>query len=68
MKIERAQTSKIHGIDFNNLSFGQTFTDHMFVCDYIDGAWVDPRIIPTNPFKWILLPVFFITAKLFLKE
>ncbi len=51
MKIERAQTSKIHGIDFNNLSFGQTFTDHMFVCDYIDGAWVDPRIIPYQPIQ-----------------
>jgi branched-chain amino acid aminotransferase len=51
MKIERAQTSKIHGIDFNNLSFGQTFTDHMFVCDYIDGAWVEPRIIPYQPIQ-----------------
>jgi len=51
MKIERAQTSKIHGIDFNNLSFGQTFTDHMFVCDYIDGAWIDPRIIPYQPIQ-----------------
>lgn len=51
MKIKRAQTSKIHGIDFNNLSFGQTFTDHMFVCDYIDGAWVDPRIIPYQPIQ-----------------
>ena len=51
MKIKRAQTSKIHEIDFNNLSFGQTFTDHMFVCDYIDGAWVDPRIIPYQPIQ-----------------
>ena len=51
MKIERAQTSKIHGIDFNNLSFGQTFTDHMFVCNYINGAWVDPRIIPYQPIQ-----------------
>lgn len=51
MKIERAQTSKIHKIDFDNLSFGQTFTDHMFVCDYIDGEWVDPRIIPYQPIQ-----------------
>lgn len=28
------------------LIFGKTFTDHMFLADYRDGAWHDPRIVP----------------------
>ena len=28
--------SKINSIDFENISFGTTFTDHMFVCDFKD--------------------------------
>ena len=33
------------------LSFGQLRTDHMFVMDYADGAWRDPRIVPYGPFS-----------------
>ncbi|HVP67359.1 MAG TPA: branched-chain amino acid aminotransferase [Anaeromyxobacteraceae bacterium] len=31
------------------LSFGQLRTDHMFLMDYEDGKWVDPRIVPYGP-------------------
>lgn len=32
------------------LGFGQIFTDHMFVMDYIDGqGWINPRIEPYAP-------------------
>lgn len=32
------------------LGFGQIFTDHMFVMDYVDGkGWIDPRIVPYGP-------------------
>ena len=31
------------------LSFGQLRTDHMFLMDYVDGAWVDARIVPYGP-------------------
>ena len=31
------------------LSFGQLRTDHMFLLDYEDGQWVDPRIVPYGP-------------------
>ena len=41
--------SKIDSIDFNNIPFGQTFSDHMFVADYYDGAWQDLRIVPFGP-------------------
>ena len=46
MKITHAQESKIKNVDFDNLSFGEIFTDHMFVCDYKDGQWSTPEIMP----------------------
>ena len=39
LHIEKATTSKIHDVDFNDLEFGKSFTDHMFICDYVDGQW-----------------------------
>ncbi len=50
LDIIRAQTSKIGQVDFENLSFGNVFTDHMLVCDYVDGAWQNPVIKPYEPF------------------
>lgn len=44
--IEKVVTSKISNVDFNNLSFGQIPTDHMFVCDYKKGTWQQPKIMP----------------------
>lgn len=36
--------------DPNNLVFGTSFTDHMFVMDYHEGqGWHDPRIVPYGP-------------------
>ncbi len=32
------------------LPFGQLRTDHMFLMDFADGAWSDPRIVPYGPF------------------
>jgi len=31
------------------LPFGQLRTDHMFLMDYVDGQWVEPRIVPYGP-------------------
>ncbi len=31
------------------LPFGQLRTDHMFLMDYEEGRWVDPRIVPYGP-------------------
>jgi len=41
--------SKIHSVDFDNIPFGEVFSDHMFVADYYDGAWQDLRIVPFGP-------------------
>ena len=49
MKIKKIETSRINEVDFTNLEFGAVFTDHMFSCDYINGEWVNPEIIPYQP-------------------
>ncbi len=49
ISIERAKTSKIGEVDFDNLSFGSVFTDHMLVSDYREGRWDTPKIVPYQP-------------------
>ena len=44
-------TSRIETVDFDNLAFGSTFSDHMFVCDYLDGQWQTPEIVPYAPME-----------------
>ncbi|MCG9695399.1 branched-chain amino acid aminotransferase [Shewanella sp. Isolate11] len=34
-----------------NVGFGRLRTDHMFLMDYRDGQWADPRIVPYGPFE-----------------
>lgn len=46
-----ASASKIGDVDFENLTFGSVFTDHMLVCDYKDGKWEKPVIQPYAPFS-----------------
>ena len=46
IKIEKTKKSKISKVDFSNLPFGQNYTDHMFVCDFVNGEWKQPEIIP----------------------
>ena len=54
IKITKANTSKIEQVDFKNLAFGKVFTDHMFVCDYVNGKWQTPEIIPYGPLTCLL--------------
>lgn len=49
IKIQSVEVSKIADVDFNDLSFGHVFTDHMLVCDYENGEWNVPEIIPYTP-------------------
>ncbi len=46
IKIEKIKHSKINEVDFSNLPFGQELTDHMFVCDFKNGKWQQPQIVP----------------------
>lgn len=49
IEITKAKTSKINDIDFNNLKFGSVFSDHMLECDFKDGAWQTPKVVPYQP-------------------
>lgn len=51
IKITKSSTSRIAEVDFSNLPFGRNFADHMFVCDYFDGKWQNPRIEPFHNFS-----------------
>jgi len=46
IKITRISNSSLQHIDFDNIPLGTVFTDHMFVCDYQNGSWENPRIEP----------------------
>ena len=48
--IVKVPSSKIDTVDFENISFGTAFTDHMFVCDFREGKWHRPQIKPYEPF------------------
>ena len=47
--IEKVKESRINEVDFDNLTFGSVYTDHMFECDFIDGKWQEPTIRPYQP-------------------
>ncbi len=47
--VEKVKHSKIEQVDFDNLAFGSVFSDHMLVCDYKNGAWEAPKIVPYGP-------------------
>nr|WP_299069982.1 branched-chain amino acid aminotransferase [uncultured Allomuricauda sp.] len=47
--VEKAKTSKIQDVDFDNLSFGSVYSDHMLVCDYRNGKWEAPKVVPYQP-------------------
>lgn len=46
INITKVEESKVDALDFNNIPLGTTFTDHMFICDYENGKWINPRIVP----------------------
>ena len=46
IKITKTKSSRLEQTDFNNLQFGHTFSDHMFVADYKDGEWKNFQIVP----------------------
>ena len=41
--------SRLSDVDFDNLAFGQVFSDHMFVMDYEDGSWKRGEISSFGP-------------------
>lgn len=49
LAVEKAAQSKIDQVDFSKLVFGKNFTNHMFICEYKDGKWQQPRVVPYQP-------------------
>jgi branched-chain amino acid aminotransferase len=46
INVQLAEQSRREGLNFDDLPFGKTFSDHMFVADYIDGEWQNCQIMP----------------------
>ncbi len=46
LEIEKVEQSRVSEIDFNNIPFGKTFSDHMLVAEYYDGKWQNSKIKP----------------------
>ena len=46
MQIRKTMKSRLSEVDFNELEFGRTISDHMFVSNYSDGEWNNVHIEP----------------------
>ena len=46
IEIIKAKTTKINDVDFDNLKFGHVFSDHMLECNYENGKWQTPKVVP----------------------
>lgn len=46
IKVKKTSHSKVHEVNFNELEFGKYVADHMLVCDYANGEWNQPMIVP----------------------
>jgi branched-chain amino acid aminotransferase len=46
IEVTHINASKINDVDFNNLSFGSIFSDHMLVSNYANESWETPKIVP----------------------
>jgi len=51
IKVSKTESSRIHPLTKDNLVFGKEYADHMLVCDYKDGQWQTPEIVPFANFS-----------------
>jgi len=49
MIIQKSTNPRISTFDPNNFSFGNTFIDHMIICEYENGKWGDVKLVPYGP-------------------
>ncbi|AJR04650.1 branched-chain amino acid aminotransferase [Siansivirga zeaxanthinifaciens CC-SAMT-1] len=49
IEIIKTEATKINEVDFDNLAFGSVFSDHMLECDFKDGKWHAPKVVPYHP-------------------
>jgi branched-chain amino acid aminotransferase len=48
--VKRAHQSRLKEVDWDNIELGTYTSDHMLVCEYADGRWQTPEIVPFGPF------------------
>ncbi len=46
MIIQKSTQPRISSFDPNNFSFGNTFIDHMVICEYENGKWGEVKVVP----------------------
>ena len=46
MIIQKTTNPRISTFDPENFSFGNTFIDHMVICEFEDGKWGDVKVVP----------------------
>ncbi len=46
ISVRKIAESRLSEVDFNNIPFGRTYSDHIFISDYKDGEWSDFRVQP----------------------
>jgi branched-chain amino acid aminotransferase len=49
--VRKTLASRIHEVDFTNLAFGRTFSDHMFLVNFSEGRWQQGRLEPYGNFE-----------------
>lgn len=52
MLIQKISSSKIDSFDKNNFTFGDTFIDHMVICEYDNGKWGEVKLMPYGPLQF----------------
>jgi branched-chain amino acid aminotransferase len=51
INVRKTEKSRVHPLTKENLVFGKEYSDHMLVCDYKDGEWQTPEIVPFEDFS-----------------
>ncbi len=46
IQVHPTKNPRLPNVDVNNVPFGKAYSDHMFMAEFKDGAWQDPRIVP----------------------
>lgn len=44
--VRKTTNSRIHPLHKDNIVFGKEYADHMLVCDFKNGSWQTPEIVP----------------------
>jgi branched-chain amino acid aminotransferase len=53
IRVEKVNQSRIDQVNFDNLIFGNEFSDHMLICLYQNGKWGEALIKPYGPISYL---------------